>query len=117
MLKMTDVLEQSFVQNFATSLFSNSDQLDQQFNQDLLNVADIDLENLISDFFLKENAVEVAQALDIPSKHIEAIQSGVNLKDPAYVSDTAKIIAYCLAVETETLNQVEVSDSLKDFHI
>lgn len=117
MLKMIDVLEQSFVQNFATSLFSNSDQLDQQFNQDLLNVADIDLENLISDFFLTDNAMEVAQALDIVPETVQALQNGANLKDQAYMSATAKIIAYCLAVETNALHQVEVSDTLKDFHI
>ncbi|WP_180055898.1 MULTISPECIES: hypothetical protein [unclassified Acinetobacter] len=115
MLKMIDVLEQQLVQNFSDSLFTQIDAIDELFHEQLKTVADIDLQNLISQFFSTENAVEVAHALDIQANDIEAIQAGANLKDENLVNATAKIIAYCLAVETSALEQVEVFDSLQDY--
>ena len=115
MLKMIDVLEQQLVQNFSDSLFTQTDAIDDLFHEQLKTVADIDLQNLISQFFSTENALEVAQDLDIQADQIEAIQSGADLKDESLVAATAKIVAYCLAIETNTLHQVEVFESLQDY--
>ena len=115
MSKMIDVLEQQLVQNFSDSLFTQTDAIVQQFNEHLKAVADIDLQNLISQFFSTENAVDVAHALDIHADQIADIQAGADLKDESLVQATAKIVAYCLAVETEALDQVEVFDSLQDY--
>lgn len=51
MLKMIDVLEQQLVQNFSDSLFTQIDAIDELFHEQLKTVADIDLQNLISQFF------------------------------------------------------------------
>ena len=115
MLKMIDVLEQQLVQNFSDSLFTQTDAIDDLFHEQLKTVADIDLQNLISQFFSTENALELAQDLDIQADQIEAIQSGADLKDESLVAATAKIVAYCLAVETNTLHQVEVFESVQDY--
>ncbi|OTG81907.1 hypothetical protein B9T33_05115 [Acinetobacter sp. ANC 5054] len=115
MLKMIDVLEQQLVQNFSDSLFTQTDAIDDLFHEQLKTVADIDLQNLISQFFSTENALEVAQDLDIQADQIEAIQSGADLKDESLVTATAKIVAYCLVIETNILHQVEVFESLQDY--
>ncbi|MBL8322432.1 MAG: hypothetical protein JNJ93_09200 [Acinetobacter sp.] len=115
MLKMMDVLEQSLVQNFSDSLFSPAEQCDAQFSQELLNVADIDLQNIVSAFFMRADAADIAHALDIQAETAEAIQAGADLKDEAFMAATAKIVAYCLAVETGAFNQVDVPDSLQDY--
>ena len=116
MLKMMDVLEQSLVQNFSDSLFSPAEQCDAQFSQELLNVADIDLQNIVSAFFMRADAADIAHALDIQAETAEAIQAGADLKkDEAFMAATAKIVAYCLALETDAFNQVDVPDSLQDY--
>ena len=115
MLKMMDVLEQSLVQNFSDSLFSPAEQCDAQFSQELLNVADIDLQNIVSAFFMRADAADIAHALDIQAETAEAIQAGADLKDEVFMAATAKIVAYCLAVETDAFNQVNVPDSLQDY--
>lgn len=115
MLKMIDVLEQSLVQNFSESIFDNAEHSDAQFHQELLNISDIDLTNIMSAFFLNDQAAEVARALDISAQTVEVIQAGANLKDESLISATAKIVAYCLAIETDALNQVEISECLQDY--
>lgn len=115
MLKMIDVLEQSLVQNFTHSLNSHTSQFDELFNQGILNTADSALQNVVVNFFNRADAIESAQALDISADRIQALQTGVALKDEQYLADTAKIVALCLALETDALAQVEVSDCLQDY--
>ncbi|NWK73713.1 hypothetical protein D7V64_14800 [Acinetobacter cumulans] len=115
MLKMIDVLEQSLVQNFSESIFQATEQTEAQFHQELLKISDIDLANIVSTFFLNEQALEIAQHLDISTETIQEVQAGANLKDEAYITATTKIVAYCLAVETDAFNQVEVAECLQDY--
>lgn len=115
MLKMIDVLEQSLVQNFTHSLHSHTRQFDELFNQGILNTSDSALQNVVVNFFNRADAIEAAKALDISADRIAALQAGVALKDDQYLADTAKIVALCLALETNSLEQVEVSDCLQDY--
>ncbi|GAA5184320.1 hypothetical protein GCM10023345_14670 [Acinetobacter kookii] len=115
MLKMIDVLEQSLVQNFTHSLNSHTGQFDELFKQGILNTSDSALQNVVVNFFNRADAIEAAKALDISAERIAALQSATALKDDQYVADTAKIVALCLALETDALAQVEVSDCLQDY--
>ena len=115
MLKMTDVLEQSLVQNFTHGFSSTSiTQLDEQLNQSILNASDQALQNAIEAFFQRPDARQTALDLDISAECITALQQGVALKAD-YLTETAKIAALCLALETDALAQIDVSDSLQDF--
>ncbi|MGC3820858.1 hypothetical protein [Acinetobacter sp. G11] len=115
MLKMIDVLEQSLVQNFTHSLNSHTGQFDELFQQGILNTSDSALHNVVVNFFNRADAIEAAKALDISAERIAALQSATALKDDQYIADTAKIVALCLALETDALAQVEVSDCLQDY--
>ncbi|MEG1709527.1 MAG: hypothetical protein RR285_12550 [Acinetobacter sp.] len=115
MLKMIDVLEQSLVQNFTHSLNTHTSQFDELLNQGILNASDTALQNAVINFFTRADAIEAAQALDISADRIQNLQSGLTLKDEQFLADTAKIVALCLALETNTLTQVEVSDCLQDY--
>jgi hypothetical protein len=117
MLKMIDVLEQSLVQNFTHSLNSHTSQFDELFNQGILNTADSALQNVVVNFFNRADAIESAQALDISADRIQVLQTGVALKDEQYLADTAKIVALCLALETDALAHLDISDGLQDFLI
>ena len=114
MLKMVDVLEQNVVQNFTHSLNQASDQLDKLLNQSILNTSEEQLRTAISEFFKREDAMQAAAALDICQEDLHALQAGLALKEE-HLSDTAKIVALCLALETDSLTQVEVSDCLQDY--
>ena len=115
MLKMTDVLEQSLVQNFTHGFSSTSVlQLDEQLNQSILNASDQALQNAIAAFFQRPDALQSARDLDITAECIDALQQGVSLK-AEYLTETAKIAALCLALETNALNEIDVADSLQDF--
>lgn len=115
MLKMMDVLDQSLVQNFSQSLFAPSEHLDEQFNQSVLNVSDVDLHHVLTSFFMREDAVEVASALDIQAEHVAALQAGANLKDDANLAMISKIMAFCLALETNALQEFDLAESLQDY--
>ncbi|MGE8541440.1 hypothetical protein [Acinetobacter sp. ANC 3813] len=115
MLKMIDVLEQSLVQNFSNSLFSAAEHSEAQFHQDLRDMSDIDLANIVSVFFLNAQAADIAQHLDISAEALQNIQAGADLKAESLLPETAKIVAYCLAVETDALNRVEIADCLQDY--
>ncbi|WP_291354811.1 MULTISPECIES: hypothetical protein [unclassified Acinetobacter] len=117
MLKMIDVLEQSLVQNFTHSLHSHTSQFDELFNQGILNTSDSALQNVVVNFFNRADAIEAAKALDISAEGIQALQSGIALKDDQYLADTAKIVALGLALETDVLTQLEISDCLQDFPV
>jgi len=115
MLKMTDVLEQNLVQNFSKALFSSTDLITEQLNQGILNASDAELKHAILHFFNQVDAVEAAQALEIPAERINELQQGIALKDEESLADTLKVVALCLAMETGSLDQVEVYDCLQDY--
>ena len=115
MLKMTDVLEQNLVQNFANALVHSADQISEQLNQAILSASDSALKDVVVQFFNRVDATETAAALEIPADRIVALQQGIALKDEQYLADTVKVVALCLAMETGGLDQVEVSDCLQDY--
>lgn len=115
MLKMVDVLEQTIVQSFAHSLCGSNEQITEQLNQSILNAADADLKAAIIHFFEKIDIHEAAQALEIPVERIATLQQGIQLKDEQYLADTLKIVALGLAMETNSLDKFEISDSLQDY--
>lgn len=115
MIKMIDVLEQNLVQNFIHSLSAQTEHLDELI-EGILKASDRDVSNAINDFLNINNASDLAQALDIQQERIVAIQSGLAMKKEN-IADTAKIVALCLALETNALDQVEIADSLEDYPI
>ncbi|WP_425918438.1 hypothetical protein [Acinetobacter sp. TSRC1-2] len=117
MLKMIDVLEQNLVQNFTHSLNTHTPQFDELLNQAILNAPDSALQKAVISFFNRADAIESAQALDISAERIQALQTGADLKDEPYLADTAKIVALCLALETDVLTQLGISDCLQDFPV
>ena len=116
MLKMIDVLEPNLVQNFKYALTSPTPHFDEQLNQGILNAPELQLHHALNSFLLEHNPLEVADALDISPERIQAIQSGKTLSHEN-LNDTAKVVALCLALETNTLANVEVADSLQDYPI
>lgn len=116
MLKMIDVLEQHLVQNFKYALTSSTSNFDDQLSQGILNAPELQLHHALSSFLLEHNPLEVAHALDISPERIQAIQSGAALSHEN-INDTAKVVALCLALETDTLAQVDIADSLQDYPI
>ncbi|BAP37564.1 hypothetical protein ACNPQK_09245 [Acinetobacter guillouiae] len=115
MIKMIDVLEQNLVQNFIHSLSAQTEHLDELI-EGILKASDHDFEHAMNDFFKTNDAAEVAQALDIHQERLDAIQSGLAMKKEN-IADTAKIVALCLALETNALDQVEIADSLEDYPV
>lgn len=114
MLKMTDVLEHNLVQNFTHSLTSHISNFDEQLNQGILNASALQIQTAISTFFIENDANEVAQALDITPDRLHAIQTGAALSNEN-LNDTAKLVALCLALETNALAQVEIAECLQDY--
>lgn len=108
MLKMIDVLENSLVQNFSLSL------TDEQLHQGILNASEKELQFAVADFFRHHDPLETALALDIRPETLQDLQLGINLQ-ATHLHETAKLAALCLALETNTLQQVEVSDCLYDY--
>ncbi len=113
MLKMMDVLEQNLVQNFINSLSAQTEHTDELIDG-IMNASEGDLKMAIHHFLSQNDAVEVAHALDIQQDHIQAIQTGLSLKKEN-LADTAKIVALCLALETNSLDHVEIAESLQDY--
>lgn len=117
MLKMIDVFEQNTVQNFKHALLHSNDLLSEQLTQSLLTASDSDLKEAFLHFFNTQDALESATALEIPLERINELKAGIALKDEMKLTDTLKVVALCLALETEVLQQIEVSDSLEDYLI
>lgn len=115
MLKMTDVLEQNVVQNFSNAFFHSAELLTSQLQDSIINASDSALRDALSHFFQRFDVKAIADALDISSEHIEHLKQGISLKEDQFILDTVKVVALCLALETDTLNQVEVFDSLQDY--
>lgn len=117
MSKMIDVLEHNLVQNFSNALLHSTDVLSEQLNQGILNAPDLALKDAIVAFFNRVNVDEAAEALEIPAERIANLQQGIALKDEQTLADTLKVVTLCLAMETNLLEQIEVSDCLQDFPI
>lgn len=118
MLKMSDVLGHDLVQNFPHALtssiaFDSNLDMDDLISQAILQAPTSALHQAICSFFNEHDAVELAQALDIPTESLEAIQAGEIHKEQ--LDDTSKIVALCLALETQTLTQVEIPESIQDY--
>lgn len=112
MLKMTDVLEQSLVQNFTHAVSSNY--FDEQLKQSILKAPEADLKNAIAEFFQREDALEAAQALEISDEGIQALQAG-NALQSENLTATTKIAALCLALETNALAELDIAQCLQDY--
>ena len=113
MNKMSDVLEHSLVQKFVHSLSAQTEHLDELIDG-ILNAPQHDFHHVISSFVADQKTYDFAQALDIQKENLQAIQNGLALKKE-HLADTAKIVALCLALETNLLTQLDVAESLKDF--
>lgn len=113
MNKMSDVLEHSLVQKFVHSLSAQTEHLDELIDG-ILNAPQQDFHQAISSFVADQDTPNFAQALDIQKENLQAIQDGLALQKE-HLADTAKIVALCLALETNILTQLEVAESLKDF--
>jgi hypothetical protein len=114
MLNMTDVLGQNLVQNFSNALFHSADLLSEQLNQGILNASDSALKDAVVTFLNRIDVLDAAAALEISAERIESLKQGIALKDEQFIADTLKVVTLCLAMETNTLDQVEVSDCLQD---
>ncbi|WP_010111300.1 hypothetical protein [Acinetobacter sp. P8-3-8] len=115
MLKMIDVLDQNLVQNFVDSLSAQTEHLDELI-EGILKTSNHDFDHAIHQFFATNDAQEIAQALDINQDRLQAIQTGFAMQQEN-IADTAKIVALCLALETNALNQVHIADSLEGYPI
>ncbi len=114
MLKMTDVLAHSLVQDFTHAFLSCSPaQLDEQFNQRLFACA-AELKDVVQQFCQRQDALMIAQALDIHAEALTALQQGQAFTEQ-YALETQKIAACCLALETNVLEQLNIADSLQDY--
>ncbi|WP_336930552.1 hypothetical protein [Acinetobacter tandoii] len=116
MFKMIDVLDQNLVQNFTHSLNSPTE-LDELFCQSLLNVSEIELQNVIAQFFSQHDAMAKAKALELSDEAILRLQTGENLTQDATLTHTSKIVALCLAEEIDALSKVEISEISADYFV
>ena len=113
MIKMIDVLEQNLVQNFIHSLSAQNEHFEELIDG-IINAPAHDFEKAMLHFFNSNNPVDVAQALDINQVRLDEIRSGLAMQKEN-LADTAKIVALCLALETDSLAQVEIPDCLQDY--
>ncbi|MEG0342040.1 hypothetical protein ACK1JC_08420 [Acinetobacter sp. TY2] len=116
MLKMINVLDASLVQNFTHSFSNHVEDLDEQMRQGILSSSDIELKKVIANFMDQNNPTDLADALDINQQCLEEIQTGLALKKQN-IAETAKIVALCLALETDGLNQLNIADSIADTYL
>ena len=118
MSKMIDVLEQSLVQNFSLSLTESSEQFMVQLHQGILNASEIDLHQAIRQFCSQINADEDAvQALELNRDMQELLANADNLKNEEFLADVTKIVALCLAYETNTLSELDIYQPLQDYPV
>lgn len=115
MLKMLDVLEKNLVQNFILSLQTPSESLDEQFKQGLTNVPNHHIETLLSQFLQQEQCVEMLHAIDLTAERVQALQHSQCFTTQDNLTDTAKVMALYLAIETNTLAQVDIAQCLQDY--
>lgn len=115
MLKMVDVLEKNLVQNFILSLQTPNDSFDEQFKQDLLNVPSQHIEALFDQILQQEQYVEMLHAIDLTAERVQDLQHDHTLTNQDNLTDTAKVMALCLAIETDALTQVNIAQCLQDY--
>lgn len=113
MNKISDVLEHSLVQNFVVSLSAQTEQLDEIIDA-MLNAPQHDLNQAIVQFIASQESHDFARALDIQKENLNAIQNGLALQKE-HLADAAKIVALCLALETNSLKKLNIAESLNDF--
>ena len=113
MNKISDVLERSLVQNFVVSLSAQTEQLDEIIDA-MLNAPQHDLNQAIVQFIASQENHDFARALDIQKENLNAIQNGLALQKE-HLADAAKIVALCLALETNSLKKLNIAESLNDF--
>ncbi len=113
MNKISDVLERSLVQNFVVSLSAQTEQLDEIIDA-MLNAPQHDLNQAIVQFIASQESHDLARALDIQKENLNAIQNGLALQKE-HLADAAKIVALCLALETNSLKKLNIAESLNDF--
>ncbi|AXY59799.1 hypothetical protein [Acinetobacter sp. WCHAc010052] len=117
MLKMIDVFGPRLVQHFSSSVSTQPEQFTELLTQSINNAEDADLHKAVSHFFNRQDAVSIADALDINPERVQTLLSATSLKDEMYLEDTTRIITLCLALETDVLHQLEVSDLLEDYPV
>lgn len=117
MFKMIDVLEQNFAQTFPHALNQDADRISEQLQMSILNASEIDLKNAINHFLDTQDASETALALDISTERLNELKSGIALKDASKISDTLKVVALCLALESDSLDLLEVSDISTEYFV
>lgn len=117
MSKIIDVLEQSLVQKFSLALTESSEQFTKQLHQSLVNISEIELYNAIRQFCDNMNADDAVQALDLKHSFSDLLDSVENIKQEAFMPDLTKLIALCLAYETDSLNQLDIFQPLQDYPI
>lgn len=115
MLKMIDVLDKSIVQNFSQVILQDSDLISEQLHHSILKTPEQDLQHVFTQFFTEYDLDETANALELSVERIHEMKSGIALKDQEKISDTLKLVTLCLAVETNTLDQIEVAECLQDY--
>ena len=114
MLKMIDVLDSGLVQNFTHSFSTHLEELDELIHKGILDSSDNELKQAIANFMDQNDPTDLAYALDINQQCLDDIRSGLALKKQN-LADTAKIVALCLALETDRLDEVDIAESLKDY--
>lgn len=115
MLKMVDVLEKNLVQNFILSLQTPNNAFDEQFKQALLHVPNQQIETLFDQFLQQEQSVEMLQAIDLTTERVQVLQNSQTFTTQDNLNDTAKVMALCLAIETNAFDQVDISACLQDY--
>lgn len=115
MFKMVDVLDKNLVQNFILSLQSPCESLDEQFKQGISALPEQHIDLLFSQFLKQEQCLEMLQAIDLTHERLTALQHSQCFTTQDNLNDTAKVIALCLALETDALEQVDISQCLQDY--
>ena len=115
MLKMVDVLEKNLVQDFILSLQTPSESFDEQFKQGLINVPTEHIETLFCQFLAQDQSVEMLQAIDLTTERLQDLQSSQSFTAQDNLNDTAKVMALCLALETNAFTQVNIGECLQDY--
>lgn len=115
MSKMIDVLTHAFVQNFPYAIMHDDELTADQLTECVLNVPEQQLKEAIAHLFHQVDAQETALALEISAERMAELQAGVDLQQHTKLEDTLKVVALGLAIETNTLQHLEISDCLVDY--
>jgi L-lactate utilization protein LutC len=117
MSNIIDVLEQSLVQKFPVALLESSEQFTEQLHKSLADVSDIELYNAIRQFCDNMNAEDAVHALDLKHSFADLLDSADKIKHEDFMSDITKLVALCLAYETDSLTQLDIFQPLQDYPV